>query len=99
MCMYCGHTSPATELDQPGLAPGADEQYWPHGNWVYDADPGQRSGTCTKCRVDALIGDASGYPLTDRTFQIAFGRRWWGETPITERQEPGDIEVFRVEVD
>lgn len=26
VCMYCGHTSPATELDQPGLAPGADEQ-------------------------------------------------------------------------
>ena len=99
MCMYCGYTFPVTELDQPGLSPEADEQYWPDGNWVYDADPGQRSGTCPKCRIDALIGDASGYPVTDRAFQIAFGKRWWGETRVSRGEVPGSIEVVQIEVD
>lgn len=99
VCMYCGYAFPATELDQPGLAPGADEQYWPDGNWVYDADPGHRSGTCPKCRIDSLIGDVSGFPVTERTFQSAFGKRWWGETPLSRGEEPGSTEVVQIEVE
>jgi hypothetical protein len=97
--MYCGNTVTAAELDQPGLPADADEQYWPEGNWVADADPGERSATCPMCRIDALIGDASGYPITDRVFQIEFGTRWWGGTPITPGDDPEEIDYIRIEVE
>jgi hypothetical protein len=98
-CLYCGSTVIAAELDQPGLPADADEQYWPDGNWVADADPGNRSAACPTCRIDALIGDASGYPIAEPTFQIEFGKRWWGETPITRGESPSDIEVVCLEVE
>ena len=99
VCMYCGNSVSAAEIDQPGLPADADEQYWPDGNWVADADPGNRSAACPMCRIDALIGDASGFPISDRTFQIEFGTRWWGETPITRGDDPDSTEVVRIEVE
>jgi hypothetical protein len=54
---------------------------------------------CPTCRIDALIGDASGYPITDRAFQIEFGKRWWGETPITRGDKPDSTGVVRIEVE
>ena len=99
VCMFCGHVVKPTDLDRPDVGPDANEQYWPDGNWVADAEPGGRSATCPKCRIDALIGDASGYPVHDRTFQIDFGTRWWGDTPITRGEDLDSDEVVRVEVE
>ena len=95
--MYCGNVVIAAELDRPGLAP--DEQYWPNGNWVYDAEPGERSGACPKCRIDALVGDASGYPITDSAFQSAFEKRWWGETPLSRGEVPENSKVVQIKGD
>ena len=60
---------------------------------------GNCSGACPTCRIDALIGDASGYPVTDSAFQIAFGERWWGETPVSQGHAPGSSQVVQIEVD
>ena len=99
VCMYCGNIVTPVQLDRPDVAPDADEQYWPDGNWVAGADPGGRSAACPKCRIDALIGDASGYPIHHRTFQIEFGKRWWGETPFNRGDDPDSTGVVRVEIE
>ena len=43
VCMCCGNIVTPVQLDRPDVAPDADEQYWPDGNWVAGADPGGRS--------------------------------------------------------
>ena len=54
-CFYCGHVFTPDELDE--------EMDWT------DMYAEQATALCPKCMIDAVIGDASGYPVADGAFQ------------------------------
>lgn len=39
--------------------------------------PGPFTAFCPTCHIDAVIGDASGYPVDDQTFLRAMRARWF----------------------
>ena len=41
--------------------------------WVGEDD----TALCTKCGIDAVIGDASGFPVTDRSFLKSMNKVWF----------------------
>lgn len=43
---------------------------------------------CPRCRIDSVIGDASGYSVRDRTFLKAMQLHWFGE----DDEEDSDVE-------
>ena len=62
-CFYCCEIYPTTEITE----------------WI-DEDMGGRGDTamCPKCGIDSVIGDASGYEITDE-FLFQMMRCWFGE--------------------
>lgn len=42
----------------------------------------EESGTalCPRCAIDSVLGDASGYPVTDPTFLRAMHQRWFSNS-------------------
>ena len=36
--------------------------------WVDEDGPNDETALCPKCNIDAVIGSASGYPVTDKDF-------------------------------
>ena len=53
-CFYCGHIFTPEELDEDM-------------DWTDDYAE-QTTALCPKCMIDSIIGDASGYPVTDKAF-------------------------------
>ncbi|WFU10665.1 cytoplasmic protein [Rhizobium sp. CB3090] len=47
--------------------------------WIRETkeDEEHLTATCPKCGIDAVIGDASGYPVTDAKFLQRMKRRWF----------------------
>jgi len=62
-CFYCLETYPVAEI-------------W---EWIRERPEDQEKLTamCPKCGIDAVIGDASGYPLTDARFLERMRRHWF----------------------
>jgi hypothetical protein len=36
--------------------------------WIEEERPKEETARCPKCEIDAVIGSASGYPVTDKNF-------------------------------
>ena len=53
-CFYCGHIFPPSELDEAM-------------DWTDDY-AAQITALCPECMIDSVIGDASGFPVTDKEF-------------------------------
>ena len=53
-CFYCGHIFTPAELDE--------EMDWT------DDYASQTTALCPVCMIDSVIGDASGFPVADKTF-------------------------------
>jgi hypothetical protein len=41
--------------------------------WVGEDD----TALCTKCGIDAVVGDASGFPITDQSFLKSMNKVWF----------------------
>jgi hypothetical protein len=46
-------------------------------DWVDDEPP---TALCPRCGIDSVIGDASGFPVTDRAFMGAMNMYWFQRT-------------------
>jgi len=62
-CFYCLEVYPTAEV-------------W---EWIRETQEDQERLTamCPKCGIDAVIGDASGYLVTDRNFLERMRRHWF----------------------
>ncbi|WP_394692016.1 cytoplasmic protein [Hyphobacterium sp.] len=38
----------------------------------------ETTALCPKCGIDAVIGDASGFPAVDKVFLTGMNKRWFG---------------------
>ena len=63
-CFYCGH-----QFD-----PSKEE----HPYWLDTTNPKGKTLTCPMCCIDCIIGDASGFPVTDPDFIMACTEKWFG---------------------
>lgn len=61
--MYCGHEFPPSEISSSG--------------WTDTRNPKGSTALCPECGIDAVLGDGSGYPVTDIHFKARFSRRWF----------------------
>lgn len=63
-CFYCLRTFEPDDIEE----------------WIIDDNPIDRKGTaiCPYCGVDAVIGDKSGYPITER-FLRGMKKVWFDE--------------------
>jgi len=52
-------------------------RFRPEAITVWVRDSRDRTAFCPECHMDAVIGDASGYPLSDEFLQ-GMERRWFG---------------------
>ena len=65
-CFSCCHTFPTKEIR----------------NWVHETSgpfslsPDPWTAVCPNCEIDAVIGDASGFPISDPKFLDAMHTRW-----------------------
>ncbi len=65
-CFYCGFTfNPQKDLDC---------LFWTDTNDKEGRDP---TGCCPKCQLDFLMGSASGFPVTDKTFLLDCSWYWF----------------------
>ena len=69
-CFCCCATFPATEVREWAL------------DWVEEGplrcrDQKPVTATCPRCNVDSVLGDASGYPVTDNAFLLAMRAHWF----------------------
>jgi len=50
--------------------------------WIEDSDG--RTAICPRCGIDSVLGDASGFPVTDAAFLSAMNERWFGAAVSTD---------------
>ncbi|MBI9094748.1 MAG: hypothetical protein JEY71_07690 [Sphaerochaeta sp.] len=63
-CFYCGYQfNPKTEEDL---------------EWMDEKSPKGKTLVCPMCLIDCVIGDASGFPVTDSEFIMACTEEWFG---------------------
>lgn len=63
-CFYCGYQfDPHKEVDL---------------EWWDETNPKGKTLVCPKCGIDCVIGDASGFPITDTDFIKACTVVWFG---------------------
>ncbi|MBR2263763.1 MAG: hypothetical protein IJ917_05365 [Firmicutes bacterium] len=62
-CFYCGETFPPAKLDDAL-------------DWTDDYHP-ETTALCPECWIDAVIGDASGFPVEDPDFLQAMHIFWF----------------------
>ena len=62
-CFFCLEVFPVTEI-------------W---EWIRETEKDEEKLTamCPKCGIDAVIGDASGHPMTDVQFLERMRRHWF----------------------
>ncbi|ALJ01151.1 hypothetical protein [Rufibacter tibetensis] len=63
-CFCCTKIFPVTEF--------------PEGWLPEEGSRGEKTVQCPYCCLDAVLGDASGFPVTDQGFINAMNRRWFG---------------------
>lgn len=84
-CFYCSH------------------QFDPHKEkaleWLDETNPKGRTLVCPMCGIDCIVGDASGFPVTDDDFIIACTEAWFGGySRISERMPVEKVELIPIEV-
>lgn len=47
-------------------------------DWIEERSPKNNTLRCPKCYIDCIIGDASGFPITDKDFIMACTEAWFG---------------------
>lgn len=52
---------------------------WPGGTSQSERQAKGRTATCPSCDIDAVIGDASGYPIS-RDFLTAMSEHWFNKS-------------------
>lgn len=63
-CFYCGHQfDPSKEEDL---------------DWIEEPNGKDRTLMCPACLCDCIVGDASGFPVTDHDFIQACTEEWFG---------------------
>ncbi len=84
-CFYCGYQfDPQREQDLV---------------WWDEESPKGRTLTCPKCGIDCILGDASGYPITDKRFIRLATEMWFsGYSRISDGLEPDKIKQTCIEV-
>lgn len=88
-CFYCGFTF------NPQKEP--DHLFWTDTNDKKGKEP---TGCCPMCQLDFLIGNASGFPVTDKTFLLDFS--WYcfnGYNRIADNLPPEKLNWIPVDVD
>ncbi len=63
-CFYCGHQFDPSKEEQP--------------YWLDETNPQGKTLACPMCCIDCIIGDASGFPVTDPDFIMACTEQWFG---------------------
>jgi hypothetical protein len=84
-CFYCGY------------------QFDPHKEkdleWWDETNPKGRTLACPMCGIDCIVGDASGFPVTDQDFIMACTEEWFGgysrfsDGKPVEKAKPIPIEI------
>ncbi len=70
-CFYCLEIYSAAEVSE----------------WIHETqqDEERLTAMCPKCGIDAVIGDASGYPIADIKFLERMKRHWFdAKSPIAD---------------
>lgn len=60
-CFHCCEVFPAGKVD----------------SWITEGGGKAETAECPKCGIDAVIGDASGLPVTDSIFLNKMSKRWF----------------------
>lgn len=63
VCFYCGHRFPSAELNTD--------------DWTDLNNPKGPTTLCPQCGIDAVISDASGFPVVDAHFEARCTRAWF----------------------
>ena len=85
-CFYCGYQfNPHEEKDL----------VW----WDENSPKGKTLG-CPKCGIDVVIGEASGFPVTDKKFILACTEEWFnGISRISDGLPVEEVVSVRIEVE
>lgn len=84
-CMYCGY-----QFDPTQATP---EHLWDEG------PARERTLACPMCGIDAVLADASGFPVTDPEFIRACTEQWFGGySRISDGKTPEYIEWTEIEL-
>jgi hypothetical protein len=86
VCMYCGHEFHPAELGSR--------------NWTDLRSPKGTTALCSQCGIDAVIGDASGFPVTDIHFKARCTRAWFNG--YSRMEDPDTVPAgppIRIDVD
>jgi hypothetical protein len=88
-CFYCGFTfNPQTDLNS---------LFWTDTRNKNGKEP---TGCCPSCQLDFLIGSASGFPVTDKTFLLDCSWYWMnGYNRIVDDFPPEEMTWVPVDVD
>lgn len=84
-CMYCGH-----RFDPEQTSP---EHLWDEG------PARDRTLACPMCGIDAVLAEASGFPVTEPEFIKACSEQWFnGYSRISDNREPEHIVWTEIEL-
>ncbi len=85
-CFYCGYQFDAnTEKDL---------EWWDVDN------PEGKTLTCPKCGIDVVIGESSGFPITDKDFILECSANWFnGYSKICYNEPVEKIKKILIEVE
>ena len=85
-CFYCGFQFNANQAK--------DLEWWDETN------PKGKTIVCPMCGIDVVVGDASGFPVTDNEFIIACTEAWFGGmSRISDGKPVKKVEYQLIEVD
>ena len=85
-CFYCGY------------------QFDPHKEedleWLDETNPKGKTLVCPMCGIDCIVGDASGFPVTDDDFIKACTEAWFGGySRISDGKPVEKVEMIPIEID
>ena len=85
-CFYCGYQfNPTTEANLC---------------WMDENSPKGKTLVCPMCGIDCIIGDASGFPITDANFINACTEEWFGGiSGISDGKPVEQLEWVPIEVE
>lgn len=85
-CFYCGY-----QFD-----PNQEEDLL----WYDETSPKGATAACPHCIIDCIIGDASGFPITELQFITACTEAWFdGYSRISSKQAPVKGKQVLIEVE
>lgn len=85
-CFYCGY-----QFD-----PQIEEEL----DWIDEGPNKERTLRCPMCMIDCVIGDASGFPITDDDFIFTCTENWFGGiSRISDGLPVEKVKYIGIEVD